>query len=356
MKNIDEDIKTGQFKTVYLLYGEEAYLVKQYKDKLKSALTKEGDNMNVSFFEGANIDVGKIIDLSETLPFFAEKRVIFADDTGLFKGKKNAADDDEEEETAAPEDNDGEDAAAKGNIVDYIKHIPESSVIIFTEKKVDKRNKLYKAISGCGRAVEFKRISPDMMRAWIRKRLNENNINMKTDAYELFIANCGMDMLILSNELEKLMCYVAGRDVITVKDVEAICTVQIEDKIFDMLNAVADHNKKLALKLYDDLLVLKTPPAKILSMLVGQFNRLYQVKLLKKDGNSADMISDKVGLRAGYVTKLYIDRSAKFKESVLREALEECIELEELIKSGRMNDKMSVELIIVKYSDISLQK
>ena len=123
-----------------------------------------------------------------------------------------------------------------------------------------------------------------------------------------------------------------------------------------MLNAVADHNKKLALKLYDDLLVLKTPPAKILSMLVGQFNRLYQVKLLKKDGNSADMISDKVGLRAGYVTKLYIDRSAKFKESVLREALEECIELEELIKSGRMNDKMSVELIIVKYSDISLQK
>ena len=34
MKSIDEDIKTGQFQNVYLLYGEEAYLKRQYKEKL----------------------------------------------------------------------------------------------------------------------------------------------------------------------------------------------------------------------------------------------------------------------------------------------------------------------------------
>ena len=40
MKTIDEDIKSGQFKKIYLLYGDEAYLKKQYKDKLKKALVR----------------------------------------------------------------------------------------------------------------------------------------------------------------------------------------------------------------------------------------------------------------------------------------------------------------------------
>ena len=72
MKNIDEDIKRGQFAQVYLLYGEEAYLKKQYKDKLKHAMVPEGDTMNFSAFEGKSINPKEIIDLAETLPFFAD--------------------------------------------------------------------------------------------------------------------------------------------------------------------------------------------------------------------------------------------------------------------------------------------
>ena len=55
MKTIDEDIKNGQFKRVYLLYGEEAYLKKQYKDKLKAALISPDDTMNMAAYEGKNI-------------------------------------------------------------------------------------------------------------------------------------------------------------------------------------------------------------------------------------------------------------------------------------------------------------
>ena len=38
MQRINNDIKTGNYQPVYLLYGEERYLKKQYKDKLKKAL------------------------------------------------------------------------------------------------------------------------------------------------------------------------------------------------------------------------------------------------------------------------------------------------------------------------------
>ena len=46
MKSLNEDIKTGNFKPVYLLYGEEAYLKKQYRDRITKAIFPDGDTVN----------------------------------------------------------------------------------------------------------------------------------------------------------------------------------------------------------------------------------------------------------------------------------------------------------------------
>lgn len=90
MQRINEDIKSGQFRQIYLLYGEESYLRKQYRDRLKDAMTEDGDTMNYSYFEGKDISVGAVIDLAETLPFFADRRVIVVENSGLFKHGGNS--------------------------------------------------------------------------------------------------------------------------------------------------------------------------------------------------------------------------------------------------------------------------
>ena len=69
MKSLNEDIKTGQFKQAYLLYGEEAYLKKQYKDKLTKAMLPEGDTVNYAYYEGKGTNPAELIDLAETMPF-----------------------------------------------------------------------------------------------------------------------------------------------------------------------------------------------------------------------------------------------------------------------------------------------
>ena len=79
MKSLNEDLKTGQFKQIYLLYGEEAYLKKLYKNRFVKAMVPEGDTMNYRYFEGKNTNPKEIIDLAETLPFFAERRLIVLD-------------------------------------------------------------------------------------------------------------------------------------------------------------------------------------------------------------------------------------------------------------------------------------
>ena len=85
MKMLMEDIKNKQFKNIYLLTGEEVYLRMQYRKKLKEALVEDGDTMNVAIFSGKGTDPKEIIDLAETMPFFAEHRVILIDDSGFTK-------------------------------------------------------------------------------------------------------------------------------------------------------------------------------------------------------------------------------------------------------------------------------
>ena len=82
--SVRDHIKSGQFKNAYLLYGDEDYLKVQYRDQLVDALLAGGDKMNLSKFEGKDINVGEVIDLAETLPFFAERRVIVIQDSEFF--------------------------------------------------------------------------------------------------------------------------------------------------------------------------------------------------------------------------------------------------------------------------------
>ena len=130
MKQINEDIKQQNFKQIYLLYGEERYLRRQYRERLRKALCSEDDTMNTHFYEGRDISVGAVIDLAETLPFLAERRVIFISNSGLFKsgGEKMA---------------------------EYLAEPNETTYFVFTESEIDKRSKLFKTVNSKGYAAEF---------------------------------------------------------------------------------------------------------------------------------------------------------------------------------------------------------
>ncbi len=88
---------------------------------------------------------------------------------------------------------------------------------------------------------------------------------------------------------------------------------------------------------------------RILFLIARQFNLLLQVKELKNKGYDTRSIGEKVGLK-GFIAGKYVSQAAKFKEAELKRALTDCVETEEAVKTGRMNDVMSVELLIVKSS------
>lgn len=150
MKRIAQDIKNGQFNNIYLLYGEEAYLRRQYRDNLKKALVAEDDTLNCTSYSGKDINVNEIVDIAGTMPFFAERRVIIIENSGWLKS--------------------GED-----RMVDLIKNLPDTTYIVFVESEVDKRSKLYKAVTAKGYAALCEMQDETMLKKWIMGLLKKEN-------------------------------------------------------------------------------------------------------------------------------------------------------------------------------------
>ena len=324
MKSVVEDIKKGSFKPVYLFYGEEAYLKQQYKNRLKNAVLPEGDTINLSIYSGKGIDVKEMIAQADTMPFFAEHRLLLIEDSGFFKN-------------ACPE------------LAEYLPTMPKETYMVFVEQEIDKRGKLYKAVKAQGRIVELGRQDARTLTTWVLGMIKKEGKNITQDALNLFLEKSGDDMENIANELEKLLCYVQDATAIERADVEAICTVTTENKIFDMIRAVAEKRQKQALELYYDLLSLKEPPMRILFLIARQFNQMYQIKDLREQGYDSGAIAKKAGL-APFIAKKSLAQASKFEKDTLRQAVEDCVETEAAVKSGRLGDRLGVELLIVKYS------
>lgn len=321
MQRINEDIKQQNFKQIYLLYGEERYLRRQYMNRLKAAMCNADDSMNNHYYEGKDFSVGEIIDLAETLPFLAERRVIFISNSGLFKSG-------------------GEQMA------EYLSAPNETTYFVFTESEVDKRSKLFKTVQSKGCVVEFAVQNEQTLMRWIAGLLKNEGKRITESTVQLLLTKTGTDMENIQMELEKLISYCMDRDVITNEDVEAICTTRISNHIFDMINAIADKQTKTALELYYDLLALKEPPMRILFLIARQCNILLQVKEMKNKGYDNKAIASAVGVPP-FVAGKYVTQAGRFKSAQLKEAVKQCVEAEEAVKTGRMNDMMSVELLIV---------
>ena len=275
----------------------------------------------IKLFEGKNISPGELVDLAETLPFFADYRLILAENSGFFKKSCE-------------------------ELADYLKQVPPTTIFVFVEEEVDKRGKMYKAVKKAGRAVEFARQADALLMQWALGRMKRENKKITQNAMQLFLEKTGNDMENIDRELEKLFCYTLGKDAITAEDVENICTGQTTGKIFEMVNHIAEGRKKQALELYYDLLALKEPPMRILFLVARQFQILFQVKELGRQGHDRKFIASKAGIPEFSVNR-NLAQAGRFTLEGLKSAVAGCVQAEEDIKTGNMDAQMAVELLVV---------
>lgn len=323
MKTLNEHIKKGEYKKVYLIYGEEEYLKRQYRDRLKAAIIGD-DTINYSYYEGESTKAEDIIAMCETMPFFSERRMVVVSDSSFFKN-------------------------ANDKLADYIKSLPDYIVLIFIEKKIDKRNKVYKAVSSNGYVCEMAYQTPAMLKKWIAGMLAKENYKVAEAACDLLLEKTGANMELIKNEVNKLISYCEGRTAILPEDVEAVCSTLTTSRIFEMIEALASKNRDKALNLYYDLLELKEAPTLILYLIIRQFNGILQAKDYAARGMTSREVAAQMGIQP-FIAGKYLSQARNFTADAIKEILKECAMTDESIKQGRLQEKLGVEMIIIKYS------
>ena len=322
MNAVEEDIRKGTYRRVYLLCGEEDYLKDYYANALQKALIPTGDTINLNRYSGKEADTAVLISQSETLPFFSAHRLIMVRDRGMFRR--------------------GGDALAE-----YCRNIPETTVFLFVESDIDKRSRLFKAVRTCGTVLELNHQKADALTGWIVRRLQRENKQIQRGAVQLLLERAGDDMYILSNELNKLIAFTGEREGITREDVDRVCIEQLESKVFKMIEAAASGDKEKAFSMYRDLVFLREPPLRILAVISAHFRRLLLVRDLRDQGYDRQSIENRTGMQS-FVLRGLVGQAEYFDAAAIRSILSQCASADEMIKTGRMNDQTAVEMVLVR--------
>ncbi len=315
-------------KNLYLCYGQEDYMKKQYVDNIKKQIIDPAyEIMNLEVYDGKGITVDQIIDFAETMPFMSERRLMIVKDSGLFKsGKKDES----------------------TKLANYVDKLPNSACIIFMETEVDKRLSLFKKTNKGHVAIEFKVPTDKELALWTKKELNKHNVKMSNQLIEYFIRVVPHGMESIINEIKKLESYSADGE-ITKEQVDNVCTQSLDIRIFELVRMLGNKDTSGVLNIYSNLLEMKESPIGILAMMSRQFRMILKVKYMRQKGHGSQSIVSRTGFRSFMVTEC-IKQSSNFTFAQLEEAIRECLEADENIKTGMMKPELAVELILIKYS------
>ena len=257
-------------------------------------------------------------------PFFSEKRLLLLDGTGILK-------------------------TGKDEFVSIMGNMPETTCIIICEPEVDKRSKVYKWIKKNGYVGEFlkKNQTEKVLLRWIAALLGKEKKQIRENNARYFLQKTGDDMFQIKNEIDKLIAYAGDREEITQADIDAVASGEVQDKIFDLVDAIARKNKAAALSYYNDLILLKEPPMHILFLIVRQYRILHIIANMRGLRKPDDAIAKTAGIPRFAIRKNE-QQLRGYGEKMLEKCIEECIQIEEEIKTGRINDQIGVESLICR--------
>lgn len=335
-----KDIKKNEFKNIYLFYGEENYLIEDILKRLKVKLIDPSfHQLNFTLIKGGETSYDKIIDACETLPFMAEKKLVYIDGIDIFSGKSGPFSEKEERQ-----------------FIEYISKIPESTILVFYgNMSVDGRKKIVKQIRKYGCVAEFSRLKEEGLNSWIISRFKILGRSIGPKELALFKSNLdyigrnpSQSLFDVENEIKKLVSFM-GEDIELKKDhIDKGMGSNFHNDIFNLLDAIEKRNFMEAIERLNIIVGKGEPILKILTTLGNQVKNILGAKLLMEERNySSREIASTLGIHP-FVASKCVTQSRQFTVGKLRELLNLFLHTDRAIKTGLMNEMLAMEMLILK--------
>ncbi len=311
---------------IYLLYGEETYLLETRVKKIKKDFGEQVLGINYIQIDETNVD--SLISNLETPAFGFQKKLIIAKNTGLFKKEKKSANKTKTENKKSKQEN--ENMTIQEKIANYLqqnqKELNDTVDLIFIEQEVEK-NSLYSVIEKIGEVKEFALLKLPELITNIKKICNAYKVTIDDNSAKYLVECSGTNMQDLINEVRKLIEYKGENGNITKEDIDKLCIKQIQAVIFDLTDNLGKKDIKSALEVLHGLISNKEPVQKILVTLYNHFKKLYIIKIAEEYGKDIATAMNLKPNQMFLVTK-YKVQAKYFQKSELRNILEELVNLD----------------------------
>ena len=342
---LENNLKAGKLNSIYLLYGEERYLLDNCLKKIGKLF---GEKINgINYIQIDNNNVSEIIQDIETPAFGYSKKLIVAKDTGLFqksaKRKKKA----ESSETATKKEENKTETKLATYIKENIELINDSVILVFVEDDVDK-NSLYKIIDEKGCICNFEKQKPIELAKRLKAICNAYSVNIDSNTLNYLIQNCSNSLQGLINEIRKQIEYVGKNGTITKETIDLLAIKQLDSIIFDLTDNLGKRNIPQAFIVLKGLIYSKEPIQKIFITLYGHFKKLYITKIaIRENLNIAESL--KLKPNQTFLVNKYTMQAKYFKEEELKEIMKEFIDLDYKVKNGDIDINVGLESILCRY-------
>lgn len=327
---ITKVLKSDNIPNLFLLYGSESYLKRQFRDKIIDALLPGRDSMNYTKFinnsgkvDESNSIFNELVMTAQTYPVFSKCRVILCENSLFFKNKFEG-------------------------FSDFLKTVPDFTYIIFVEREINKATSAYKTISKLGFCEEYNIPERADLSRWIDGKVRAAGLSIDSPAKSEFIGRTSINMENMDNELSKLISYCLNKGKITLSDVSTICLASYEEQIFNIINAIAKRDKKTALKEYTYLYNLRTNPRSIFALLTKRFLQMYNIQMGLDCGMDSKALGANLGIKSDYAFKRSLENVKYFNKKSLKDIISLSAEYHQKMNTGLLHEQTGIEMFILK--------
>ncbi|MFC2012880.1 DNA polymerase III subunit delta [Chloroflexota bacterium] len=325
---------------LYILTGPDDFSIQQSLDEIKRSL---GDQamlaVNTTTLEGQQLTLDQLQAASDTPPFLAEKRLVIV--SGLLGRFERGGKTGRRKKAAAADGSQSEDAA----LAAYINNLPETTVLVLTDDRISSQNPLFKELSRRAKISVFPLLRESQLSQWIQNRVAGRGGSISPRAVDLLAKLVGSNLWIMSNEINKLISFTAGRR-IEAEDVKTMVSYAQQSSVFALVDAILESRAGIAEQMLQQLLQSGASSAYLLAMLSRQLQMMVRAKALSGQRKPRAEIQSRLGITAEFVLRKTLEQAGLYSWERIREAYHKLLEADLSIKTGKYDDELALNILI----------
>jgi len=328
------DLKTGEFRPVYLLIGPDDYRIEAVVEHIKKAALGDGGggSFNDHVFQGDECDLSRVLQQAETYPMFGSRQVVWLRHV-----------------EACISDQDAGDALLR-----YIQQPVDQTILILTGTALDKRRKWVKALAKHDVLFEFPNPKGNALRTWVHRAAQRANLDIDADTAETLVQLVGDDLRALSGEIDKLALLAedSGRK-LSGADILQVVMDQAELHVFDLSNSIEPGNSAGALRTWFRLTEWGKSAYELAPLVIFRFKQAALVAQLRGEGLNDREIAQRTGLNSWVLNKQILPMVNRLGARRLAAALTDCERCDRALKSSPMKPEIHLERLIMSLGRVT---